>query len=512
MMTMKRMTLSVMALLSFSWASAEGYYGTYDFVKADEGTTLAPTYGTTVTTGGATLQLLSVAGDSFNGKFAVGPTNRNDGTNNGFIFRTAGDYKGLWSQYNNRNFSIIGLAKGDRVTLTISKDAETLQFVGGSTVVSGKTYTVEADGNLDFVTTGGVYIEKVVIAEPITTERVTVGIVGTDDIYDMVQAPASSIQSPVYGDDITSGGVDLQYLATASDSFNNRIAVGPKNRNDGTNAGFTFRTNGAWKGLWSQYSDRNISILDLEKGDKVTFIMHSTDNNLKIVGESSNITSGTPITITADGNLNLVSTGSVYIESIEIERPGVNTGGSTLVSTNALDFTGLDIYAYVATAISGNTVTFSKVEKVPANTPLFLTAAEAVSVDVPVLDGEAETVTTNYLKGSATEATVLDPTDAATYYIYGVNNDVAGFYKLAGESGTISSAAGKAYLEVPAGLAPSFLNISFGGEVTAISTVRGSGLKTQGTDIYYNLAGQRVAQPTKGLYIVNGKKVVYKDN
>ena len=27
---------------------------------------------------------------------------------------------------------------------------------------------------------------------------------------------------------------------------------------------------------------------------------------------------------------------------------------------------------------------------------------------------------------------------------------------------------------------------------------------------FYNLAGQRVAQPAKGLYIVNGKKVVIK--
>ena len=27
---------------------------------------------------------------------------------------------------------------------------------------------------------------------------------------------------------------------------------------------------------------------------------------------------------------------------------------------------------------------------------------------------------------------------------------------------------------------------------------------------YYNLAGQRVAQPTKGLYIINGRKVVIK--
>jgi len=27
---------------------------------------------------------------------------------------------------------------------------------------------------------------------------------------------------------------------------------------------------------------------------------------------------------------------------------------------------------------------------------------------------------------------------------------------------------------------------------------------------FYNLAGQRVAQPAKGLYIVNGKKVIIK--
>ncbi len=30
------------------------------------------------------------------------------------------------------------------------------------------------------------------------------------------------------------------------------------------------------------------------------------------------------------------------------------------------------------------------------------------------------------------------------------------------------------------------------------------------SNVYYNLAGQRVAQPTKGLYIVNGKKVILK--
>ena len=48
--------------------------------------------------------------------------------------------------------------------------------------------------------------------------------------------------------------------------------------------------------------------------------------------------------------------------------------------------------------------------------------------------------------------------------------------------------------------------ISFdNGEATAIETVKANQIQN---GEYYNLAGQRVAQPTKGLYIVNGKKVI----
>lgn len=41
---------------------------------------------------------------------------------------------------------------------------------------------------------------------------------------------------------------------------------------------------------------------------------------------------------------------------------------------------------------------------------------------------------------------------------------------------------------------------------TAISAVKLQ--KSAAADEYFNLAGQRVAQPTKGLYIVNGKKII----
>ena len=47
----------------------------------------------------------------------------------------------------------------------------------------------------------------------------------------------------------------------------------------------------------------------------------------------------------------------------------------------------------------------------------------------------------------------------------------------------------------------------FDSELSGINTVQASESKVNG---YFNLNGQRVAQPTKGLYIMNGKKVVLK--
>ena len=64
--------------------------------------------------------------------------------------------------------------------------------------------------------------------------------------------------------------------------------------------------------------------------------------------------------------------------------------------------------------------------------------------------------------------------------------------------------AGKAYLNITT-LAPEF--IGFEGGATGIETVKAA--KTNRGE-FFNLAGQRVAQPTKGLYIVNGKKITIK--
>ncbi len=64
---------------------------------------------------------------------------------------------------------------------------------------------------------------------------------------------------------------------------------------------------------------------------------------------------------------------------------------------------------------------------------------------------------------------------------------------------------GKAYLTTSAS-APEFLAFD---ETTNIKTTTNFTDCTDSKE-WYNLNGQRVAQPTKGLYIVNGKKVIIK--
>ena len=48
------------------------------------------------------------------------------------------------------------------------------------------------------------------------------------------------------------------------------------------------------------------------------------------------------------------------------------------------------------------------------------------------------------------------------------------------------------------------------GETTSIKVIQGSGLKDQDSETYFNLNGQRLSAPKKGINIVNGKKVLVK--
>lgn len=96
-------------------------------------------------------------------------------------------------------------------------------------------------------------------------------------------------------------------------------------------------------------------------------------------------------------------------------------------------------------------------------------------------------------------------------YFYVLNYKAAtgvGFYKLANGK---KLGYGKAYLWYDSSSAPEldYLEFNYGnGNTTGVNEVRGQ--KEESRSQYYDLQGRRVAQPAKGLYIVNGKKVVIK--
>ena len=171
---------------------------------------------------------------------------------------------------------------------------------------------------------------------------------------------------------------------------------------------------------------------------------------------------------------------------------------TTYVTTHDLDFTShAKLTAYIATAATSSAVTLTSVNKVPAGTPIVLKATETGSaISVPTAD-ETDDVSTNKLKKGDGFTSI----GGNSNYDYILSDGQ--FYRA--EAGVVAS--GKAYLHLTADPGAHALDIVFeeNGGATGIAEVS---TKKAFNGEYYNIAGQKVAQPTKGLYIVNGKKVI----
>ena len=77
---------------------------------------------------------------------------------------------------------------------------------------------------------------------------------------------------------------------------------------------------------------------------------------------------------------------------------------------------------------------------------------------------------------------------------------------VSGTNGSVVVPEGKAYLALNAD--PGARTLSFDDETTAISEMKI--MRNVDNETFYDMQGRRVAQPAKGLYIVNGRKVIVK--
>ncbi len=186
--------------------------------------------------------------------------------------------------------------------------------------------------------------------------------------------------------------------------------------------------------------------------------------------------------------------------NVKVPVTVTSAGLATFAFSSKLDFTNVEnLEAYIAKE-NGSTIELHKVNKVPAGTGVLLRAKNnATDFEVPVATTNDDVTGNLFVRGNdAAVATGSGPYN----WILSKKGDVVGFYHANGNT----VAKNRAYLQTTDSEAR--ISLDFDDEdVTAISNVNRETITNNG---YFNLAGQRVAQPTKGLYIVNGKKVVIK--
>lgn len=191
-----------------------------------------------------------------------------------------------------------------------------------------------------------------------------------------------------------------------------------------------------------------------------------------------------------------------YPNTVKMQKPGdgedQNTYASIWLPFTVEIPTGMKAYAARVDEANNQLLLYDVGEYLPAECGAILIGSEAKSLNLAPAVTKPEPVLNNALKGSR-EAKA--PTEGMVTYVLNGKNKI-GFYPY-----TKTLGAYKAYIELSSVAAAQGLRFAFG-PATDIESVITEG--EQDAKVYYDLSGRRVENPTKGLYIVNGKKMYIK--
>jgi len=166
--------------------------------------------------------------------------------------------------------------------------------------------------------------------------------------------------------------------------------------------------------------------------------------------------------------------------------------------------TGLKAGVALSSTLAGNKLSFSVKSSVPAGTGVLLKGTAGATYTLKIAEESPEAIVGNLMKGVVCPTAISQIDGGNTNFV--LNGGV--FKKVSANNNTL--AAGKAYLQLPNTSSAREISFIFDDETTGISaTLYDKGQMTNDKAIY-NLNGQRVAQPTKGMYIINGNKVIVK--
>ena len=273
-----------------------------------------------------------------------------------------------------------------------------------------------------------------------------------------------------------SGLVDNDYVVCKATKHTEAITL----NNESVTPTYWSGTLQDWSSETTKYSDINCANLDQCFFAKITDASLVSTHAMGVTGYCYDLTEVAyyhPVTSFSIGSIGMAT----FCANVAVSVPN-------------------GIEAYYAT-VDDNKIVLTKIGDgvIPANTGVIIKGDEGSVVEFAATTTES-TYPTNVLTG----VTTATPMTAGDYVLYN-NNGTAEFRKVT----ATNLAANKAYLPAAKlnSTAPA-LSVVFGDdEITSIATPKTTVVTD---DQYYDLSGRRIAQPTKGIYIKNGKKIIVK--
>lgn len=216
--------------------------------------------------------------------------------------------------------------------------------------------------------------------------------------------------------------------------------------------------------------------------------------------------------------LEITSKASTTVRTNPVHATAINagtiatTGYNSFASTYPLNLggiTGATAYYVTASDVKSTSISLTEAtEEVVAGTGLILNGTAGTAVTIPISDA-GSSLSGNKLVGCTDNTDITASTENyGNFYVLSATE--AAFKNIktwVDKPNTLTIPAGKAYLDATGIVTAPSLTFDFDG-TTGIDAVKGAEFKLNGE--YIDLQGRKMAQPTKGLYIMNGKKVVIK--
>lgn len=287
-------------------------------------------------------------------------------------------------------------------------------------------------------------------------------------------------------------GVNGGYLYAANGSSstakNNYLKTQP-NASDDAKATITFSDGNAVITFAGEHNGRNI--LQYNSNNSPIFSCYSTGSQSP-VQLYKEVTSGSVVEY---AQINITSAGyATYFNAFKYEMPTGLEGKIMKINAGG--------------ALEAVTV-YDAGDVVPAETPLLIKGSEGTYVIASTDDdASSASISGNLLHGTLTQAETSGATGSEKYFMLGNGTKGLGWYIGANEGAAFTIGANKCYLVVDPALGGSSVKGFFsieGSTETAIEAIEAE----NNSKAIYDLQGRRVNKATKGLYIVNGKKVLF---